>query len=132
MANNWQPKKDDWIVVDGALATVDAMENDKVKAIFIKKILKEGFELKSNFDNARPAVLSDFAVLIGSHRYYYVNSGDNVIAYKHYDIGKVNPLTYYDKTSEYSSGELEAIIAHYNITVLDEATFKKLSEADNG
>jgi len=111
----WQPEDGEWIihrVRDGF--------NDYSESLAI-------YHASSNIVPIRPARLDDFAVTIDGLKYWFVIMKDKrTFAYSNgLRVLTFNPIYPTDLWL------IQGAIAHYNITVLDEATFKKLSEADN-
>lgn len=109
----WKPKEGEWIYCDSI------------------QFLRKCEEAESLCDKCRPAVLSDFAIEIPDKGKIWI-----VEVKKEPLVLRIEQL--YNNTWScqiftywWELWLLQGAIAHYNITVMDEATFKKLSEADN-
>jgi len=110
----WQPKDGEWIYHEGRMGGRELYKHDGVE-----------LSLKA-LSLCRPAVLSDFAVEIPDYGKVWVIEYDNYYIIKP-QVGR-QFMHYKNKdTISIETLLIKSFIRDRNITVLDEATFKKLS-----
>lgn len=123
---NWKPQVGEWVydMRENHLATIRKIINrgpiNYLKAVigYMDKACRYGFD-----DEIRPAVLDDFACEIPDYgKVWFVEDNKYTRMCGGYEIACL--IT----SNEIWQWQIKALIAHYNITVMDEATWKKFSE----
>lgn len=139
MANNWQPKVGEWVVLHRQVLLVQKRDD---KTTILQDWDKSYQEVFSNISLSalrdglfRPAVLDDFAVTIPDYgKVWFVKFDVSglTVEFTEVDIQrKENKIQDYHITYDSISHDkavLTAVVSHYNITVMSETLFKQLSE----